>query len=128
MPNKFQVKRTSTPGNVPTTGQIDVGELAINLADGIAYSTNGSVVFELGANNTNVNISGNLVVKAISANGSLGSAAQVLHSNGSAVYWAADDTGGGGGVTTSDTAPGSPADGDLWWNSTDGNLYIYYDD
>lgn len=39
-------------------------------------------------------------------------------------------TGGGGGasVTTSDTAPVTPADGDLWWNSSDGNLYVFYDD
>lgn len=35
---------------------------------------------------------------------------------------------GGGGVTTSDTPPGSPADGDLWWDSADGQMYVYYDD
>jgi hypothetical protein len=29
---------------------------------------------------------------------------------------------------TSDTAPGSPADGDLWWNSLTGQLMIYYVD
>jgi hypothetical protein len=29
---------------------------------------------------------------------------------------------------TSDTAPASPADGDLWWNSTTGQLMIYYVD
>ena len=28
----------------------------------------------------------------------------------------------------SDTAPGSPVNGQLWWNSADGNLYIYYND
>jgi len=37
-------------------------------------------------------------------------------------------TGGGGSVTTSNTAPGSPNDGDLWWNSENGILYVYYDD
>ena len=39
--------------------------------------------------------------------------------------------GGGGGsarVTTDDTPPSTPADGDLWWNSTDGRLKIYYQD
>ena len=34
----------------------------------------------------------------------------------------------GGGATTSDTAPSSPASGDLWWKSDEGQLYIYYTD
>jgi hypothetical protein len=28
----------------------------------------------------------------------------------------------------SDTAPGSPVNGQLWWNSVNGNLYIWYVD
>jgi len=32
------------------------------------------------------------------------------------------------GVEVSETAPESPSEGDLWWDSTDGNLYIYYND
>jgi hypothetical protein len=35
---------------------------------------------------------------------------------------------GGTGVEISNAVPGSPTVGDLWWDSTDGNLYIYYDD
>ena len=35
---------------------------------------------------------------------------------------------GGGGATISDTAPASPTAGDLWWNSSDGQLYTYYND
>ena len=35
---------------------------------------------------------------------------------------------GGGGVTVSATAPVDPADGDLWWDSTNGELYLYYND
>ena len=38
------------------------------------------------------------------------------------------EIGGGGGVTISDLAPSTPADGDLWWNSVDGQMYVYYDD
>ena len=30
-------------------------------------------------------------------------------------------------ITISDNAPSSPAQGDLWWKSNDGNLYVYYD-
>ena len=39
-------------------------------------------------------------------------------------------SGGGGGasVTVSDTAPSSPSDGDLWWESDTGKLKIYYND
>ena len=43
-------------------------------------------------------------------------------------------TGGSGGsgtganVTINATPPGSPSDGDLWWDSDVGELYIYYDD
>lgn len=36
--------------------------------------------------------------------------------------------GGGGGVTISATAPAAPAVGDLWWDSVNGELYVYYDD
>ena len=36
-------------------------------------------------------------------------------------------SGGSSNVTVSDSAPGSPSQGDLWWKSDDGNLYIYYD-
>jgi hypothetical protein len=64
--NKIYIKRTSTTGNKPTTAQIANGELAVNMTDGIMYSTNGSVVFEVGANvtalmvgNTTANITGN---------------------------------------------------------------------
>ncbi len=43
-----------------------------------------------------------------------------------------DITGGGGSgsasVTTADTPPAMPNDGDLWWDSVTGMLMIYYDD
>jgi hypothetical protein len=34
----------------------------------------------------------------------------------------------GGGVTISDTAPGSPTQGMLWWQSSTGDLFISYND
>jgi hypothetical protein len=48
--------------------------------------------------------------------------------------WVSQASGGGGGggasVTVSDTAPASPSQGDLWWDSSDdaGVLFIWYDD
>lgn len=36
--------------------------------------------------------------------------------------------GGGGSIEISSTAPSSPSAGDLWWDSDDGKMFIYYDD
>ena len=36
--------------------------------------------------------------------------------------------GSGANVTTSDTVPSSPSDGDLWWDSQNGRLLVYYQD
>jgi hypothetical protein len=57
------------------------------------------------------------------------SSGEVLTYNGSGWVNSAP-TGGGGGanVTISDTAPGSPTAGDLWWESDKGRLKIYYND
>ena len=53
--------------------------------------------------------------------------------NSSKGYWtAAASSGGGGGggasVSTSDAAPGSPSDGDLWYDTDDGGMFVYYQD
>jgi len=37
MANKIQVKRSAVPSKVPTTSDLDLGELAINTYDGIVY-------------------------------------------------------------------------------------------
>lgn len=34
---------------------------------------------------------------------------------------------GGGSLTVSETPPDNPSEGDLWYNSTDGSTYVYYD-
>lgn len=87
MANKLQIKRTSVSGRTPNTTNsgnthfIDTGELALNLADGKLFSSNGSVHFEVGANISS------LSVASIVANGSTGTTGQVLTSNGTGVYW-----------------------------------------
>ena len=56
MPNKIQIKRTTTSGLLPNvsnssnTTYIAAGELAINLTDKKLLSSNGSATFEVGAN------------------------------------------------------------------------------
>ena len=97
----FQLRRNSTSGVRPTTASIQPGELAVNLTDGIVFSTNGTTVFELGSNLTSLGV-GNSTVKYIAANsttlalanttalvvnGSNGTSGQVLTSNGTGLYW-----------------------------------------
>jgi len=36
--------------------------------------------------------------------------------------------GGGASVTVDATAPASPSNGDLWWDTNNGEMYLYYDD
>jgi hypothetical protein len=108
--NRIQIKRTSVSGRsanttAPSNSQyIAAGELAINMPDGILYSSNGSELIVVGANVVNQNITGNLTVKAVIANGSIGSPGQTLASNGSAVYWTT--VAGTGTVTQVDTGNG----------------------
>ena len=101
---RFQHKRSTVSGVTPTTSDIAAGELGLNLADRRIFTSNGSAVFELGSNLTNVAVSGNVTIGStgdvvftpgagIFANGSVGTAGQVLHSNGSSVYWDTDDQG-----------------------------------
>jgi hypothetical protein len=97
---RFQLKRSTVSGVSPTTGDIASGELGINVVDKKLFSTNGSVVFELGSNLSSIAV-GNSTVRfianttqvaiangqALIANGSTGSSGQVLSSNGTGVYW-----------------------------------------
>lgn len=45
-------------------------------------------------------------------------------------FWPAPGGGGGGGasVTVSDVAPAEPEQGDLWFDSTDSTMYLWYFD
>jgi microcystin-dependent protein len=51
---------------------------------------------------------------------------QVLKYDGATEQWI--NAVATGGVTVSDTAPEEPFPGDAWWDSTDGNMYVYYED
>ena len=74
----------------------------------------------------------NLAIKSdgsIEIAGAAGTSGYVLTSGGTgaSVTWA-EASGGGASVTTDATPPGSPADGDMWWDTTAGQLFVYYDD
>lgn len=135
--NRIQVKRTSVSGRLPNTtnvansSYIAAGELALNLTDGILYSSNGSSIIPIGANNVNLNVSGNLTVTSVVANGSLGTANQVLTSNGSGVYWTTPVAGGGGSgatfqfVTNQFTGNGSVNTYSLSQSTTTNNALVF---
>ena len=59
--------------------------------------------------------------------GSLLPGTNITINSGSDGFFISSSAGGGSSVTVSDSAPGSPSEGDLWWKSDDGNLYVYYD-
>jgi hypothetical protein len=76
----FQLRRNSVSGTRPTTASIQPGELAVNLPDGILFSTNGSVVFEIGANNTTHNVTGNSYVVNVYSTGTINASAHTVGS------------------------------------------------
>jgi len=50
----FKIKRSTVPGRIPLSSDLEVGELAINLADELLYSKNTSnTVFAVGAQQGN---------------------------------------------------------------------------
>jgi len=99
--NKIQVKRTAQSGRTPNTSDpnnsqyIYPGELALNMADVVLYTSDGSKLITVGANLANLN------VRNINANGTSGIAGQILTSNSSGgIYWGTFTGGGGGGTGT----------------------------
>ena len=127
--NLIQFKRTSISGRTPNTTNLNTGELALNMADGILYSSNGVSIFEIGSNNTNVNVSGNLNINSVVANGTSGSFGQKLHSNSSGTFWHTY-------FTTGSFPPTDPVLGDIWYSvdfekpymwTYDGGSYFWYD-
>jgi hypothetical protein len=69
--NRIQLKRTFTSGRTPNTTNsansqyIDVGELALNLADGVLYTSNGSALVNL----TPTPVAGSVSVRTTNGNG-----------------------------------------------------------
>ena len=68
----FKLRRSSVAGKKPTTSDIAIGEQAINLTDRILYSSDGTNVWEIGANNTTVNVTNSITVATNSITNSSG--------------------------------------------------------
>ena len=94
MASTIKLKRSSVAGKLPTTSDVAAGELALNIKDKRLYSSNGSSVFEIGANPNSLSIgSGSFSIAngAITFPTSDGSANQVLVTNGSGQLSFVDD-------------------------------------
>jgi hypothetical protein len=129
MATKFQILRSTTAGNRPTGKQY--GEPYVNFADnqfGVVDSSNTahdllgvpifspSISYALGSP---VNHLGLLYIANTAVAAGTWNPAQWIQV-----------TGGGGtsGITISDTLPASPTNGQLWWESDTGILWLYYID
>ena len=59
---------------------------------------------------------------------------KIYYNDGDSTQWVdtnligSGSGGSGASVTTDDSAPSSPSDGDLWWKSDEGQLKVYYQD
>jgi hypothetical protein len=108
---------------LPKAGGAMTGDLTLNAQSDLRFADSGSsnwVAFQAPAT-----VSSNVTWTLPSADGT---ASQVLSTNGSGTLSWTTPAGGGASVTTSDTAPSTPSDGDLWYDSVGGRLYVYYDD
>lgn len=134
---------------VQLVGNVTTGGVFAGIVTATAANIGGGVV---GINSTGINVSGVVTATSLSiggrtvsslgvgintSGGNVGYGATLLDFRGagiSTITVAAgiatiNITGGGGGgasVSISTTAPVSPSDGDLWYDNSDGNTYIWY--
>lgn len=71
MASVVKIKRSSVSGKSPNTSNITTGELALNVTDGKLFSTDGSSVFEVGANLSSLNVSTSATISNANITGTL---------------------------------------------------------
>lgn len=145
----IKIKRSSVPGKIPTTASLPLGELALNTNDGKVYIQQDSV----GIGSTVIVVNpwsvglGSNTYNTFFTVGSVGIGTTVptssLHVVGNGkftgIVTASAFSGDGSALTgitasgvvsvqISESAPGSPSVGDLWYNSSVGRIFIYYAD
>lgn len=148
MANTFRLKRSAVAARVPTTGDLQLGELALNTYDGKLYTKKDDgtasvveigVTASIGANATDILSASAGQITADSAGSDKivfwdNSASKLTYltvgTNLTVTDTTIDASGGGGGTTFtySSSAPGSPSAGNEWLDSTSGILYTYVND
>jgi hypothetical protein len=100
-----QLKRSATASKVPLVADLQLGELALNTYDGRLFFKKdpgtAAIVTVTTTDDTqtltNKTLSSSVISGTLTANGSVGTAGQVLTSNATGVYWSTVSGGGGGG-------------------------------
>lgn len=64
-PTPVKIRRTTTANKVPTTSDITIGEMSFNLTDRKGFTSDGSNVFEIGANVSSQTIGANSTINGI---------------------------------------------------------------
>lgn len=104
--NKIQVKRTNVSGrtanvsNSANAQYIDAGELALNMADGILYTSNGSSLITVGANQVNQRITNTLTLGNSSVNATINSTAFTGSANAATYLGSSINSGNSTGIFT----------------------------
>ena len=123
-----------------STGSGDTNMAVFTKNDSVDLYFNGTKRLETASSGINVvgtTTTGQLNVTGVSTfvggikdkDDSTGTPGEVLTSTAGGLKWDTVSGGSGGAnVTTDDTAPSTPSDGDLWWDSVAGELKIYYQD
>lgn len=128
MPNKIQVKRSAVAAKVPTTGDLDLGEIAINTFDGKMYikKDNGTQsIVQIGAG------AGDVVGPASATDNAIarydGTTGKLIQN--STVTINDDGTiGGVNGIELDTTPTNAPtAIGSIAWDTGDGTPYVILD-
>lgn len=96
MASVIKIKRSAVSGTPPTTSKLDTAELAINTADGIMYSANSTVVFEIGSNLSSLSVNSQSFPSQPPATDGL---VMKAYANGQ-MYWQADNSTGVGTINT----------------------------
>ena len=114
MANIIKPKRTSTPGNVPTTSNLASGELGVNMADKKIYINNGTSIVEIGSGT----LAGLTDVSGVTGTGSVVQATAPTVSG---------EWGTFSGIKFNTSPSIIPTVGEAYWNSTQQGLEIQMD-
>lgn len=92
--------------NLVSTGNANLATLSV--ASNAVYANSSRLILGTGV--------------GLQANGSLGLSGQVLSSNGNSTFW------GNKGAAIANVAPTIANQGDMWWDTDIGTLFVYYND